>query len=118
MESKIETCKNGHVRTEDNTRWHKDSSRNRTRKRCLDCKNSGKINSQGNPKGGPNPKDMMRQATDFLHEDIEDLLKFGATYNEIIERSGYCDWNTMMKSLKRRGRTDLLDAMKAKKVQV
>jgi len=58
---------------------------------------------------------MQRQATDFLHEDIEDLLKFGATFSEIIERVGYTDWNTMQKSLKRRGRTDLLEALRAKK---
>lgn len=109
----MEQCKNGHVRTGENTRWHKDG--NRTRRRCIDCKNEYNRATYSN---GPSGSDMKRLATDFLHEDIEDLLKFGATYNEIIDRSGYCDWNTMMKSLKRRGRIDLLDAMKAKKVQV
>jgi len=109
-----EVCKNGHVRTEENTRWHRDGSK--VRKRCRDCKNAHNRATRGGP--GPSASEMRKQATDFLHEDIEDLLKFGATYHEIIERSGYCDWNTMMKSLKRRGRTDLLDAMKAKKVQV
>jgi hypothetical protein len=61
---------------------------------------------------------MLKQATDFLHEDIEDLLNLGATYNEIINRGGYADWNNMYKSLKRRGRTDLIERMRAQKVKV
>ena len=58
---------------------------------------------------------MSAQATTFLHEDIQDLLEFGATYNEIITRSGFYDWSTMHRSLKRRGRQDLIDAIREKK---
>ena len=105
-----EVCSNGHTRTAENTTWHKDGSR--LRKRCKDCKAA--YARQTRP-DGPSASEMRRQATDFLHEDIEDLLRFGATYAEIIERGGYCDWNTMQKSFKRRGRTDLLEAMRAKK---
>lgn len=107
----VELCKNGHVRTEENTRWHKDTSRNRVRKRCLDCKNAKWVKQDG-----PCAAEMAKQATTFLHEDIEDLLKFGATYSEILERGGYSCWNTMYKSLKRRGRFDLIDALREKKV--
>jgi hypothetical protein len=61
---------------------------------------------------------MLKQATDFLHEDIEDLLNLGATYNEILDRGGYSTWDSMHRSLKRRGRTDLIDRLKAQKVKV
>jgi hypothetical protein len=61
---------------------------------------------------------MLRQATDFLHEDLEDLLNYGATYNEILQRGGYSTWDSMYRSLKRRGRTDLIERLKAKKVKV
>lgn len=108
-----EQCKNGHVRTEENTRWHKDTSRNRVRKRCTDCKNEAARRSRPD---GPCAAERAKQATDFLHEDIEDLLSLGATYNEILERGGYSCWNTMYKSLKRRGRFDLIDALREKKV--
>lgn len=107
-----EVCRNGHVRTEENTRWHKDTSRNRVRKRCLDCKKDSDKRDHG---GRPTVYEMARQATDYLHEDIEDLLKFGATYKEILERGGYSSWNVMYKSLKRRGRFDLIDALREKK---
>lgn len=108
----IETCKNGHVRTEENTRWHKDTSRNRVRKRCTDCKNESERKSRPD---GPNAAERSRMATDFLHEDIEDLLRLGATYKEILNRGGYSSWNVMYMSLKRRGRFDLIDALREKK---
>lgn len=108
----VETCKNGHVRTEQNTRWHKDTARNRVRMRCADCKAEG---ARSRRPDGPNAAERSKQATDFLHEDIEDLLQHGATYNEILERGGYSYWNTMYKSLKRRERFDLIDALKEKK---
>lgn len=107
-----EVCKNGHVRTEENTRWYKDTSRNRVRKRCADCKREA---DRKRKPDGPNAAEMSMQATDFLHEDIEDFLRYGATWQEILERGGYCDWNTMYKSLKRRGRFDLIDALREKK---
>lgn len=107
-------CSNGHVLTEENTGWHKDTARNRVRKRCLTCKRS----SLPTPKGTPSRAEMLKQATDFLHEDIEDLLNFGATYNEILDRGGYSTWDAMYRSLKRRGRIDLIDRLKAQKVKV
>lgn len=109
----IDTCRNGHTRTTENTGLHYDSQRNRYRKRCLSCKRDS------NPrKDGLSASQMTRQATDFLHEDIEDLIRLGATYAEIIARGGYADWNTLSKSLKRRGRDDLLDKMREKRVKV
>ena len=59
-----------------------------------------------------------RQRTDDAHEDLEDLLRFGATYSEIMERGPFASWDTLRKSLKRRGRDDLLDAMRLKKEMV
>lgn len=109
----VELCKNGHVRTEENTYWHKDTSRNRLRRRCAPCKREHE--NARNP-DGPSAVEMSKQATTFLHEDIEDLLSHGATYSEILERGGYSCWNTMYKSLKRRGRFDLIDALREKKV--
>lgn len=109
-----EVCSNGHVRTEENTSWHKDTTRDRVRMRCLSCKRESNQRSRPNT-GGLSVREMSIQATDYLHEDIEDLLKLGATWNEILDRGGYSCWNTMMKSLKRRGRDDLLEQLRAKK---
>jgi AraC-like DNA-binding protein len=61
---------------------------------------------------------MTRMATTYLHEDVEDLLNYGSTYHEIIERSGFSNWDAMHKSFKRRGRQDLIDAMREKKAKV
>lgn len=107
-----EVCKNGHSR-DGNTSWVRDSSRNRTKRVCLACRRESHV-----PKGTPRAHDIMRQRTDHAHEDIEDLLRFGATYAEIIKRGPYSDWNTLQKSLKRRGRDDLLDALYKKKEMV
>ena len=97
-----ETCKNGHVRTEENTSFVKDTARNRVRKRCLDCRR----------KGTPDSRDLKVQAMGYRHEDIEDLIRFGATFEEIIQRSGYANWLQMSRSLREAGRQDLLDKMR------
>lgn len=108
----IEVCSNGHIRTKENTRWHKDTSRNRVRMRCADCKAE---HMRRNRPNGPDAAEMRYNATTFLHEDLEDLLNFGATWEEILERGGYSCWNTMYKSLKRRERFDLIERLRAKK---
>lgn len=61
---------------------------------------------------------MKSMATTYLHEDIEDLLNFGATYHEILERGGFSSWNKLQVSLKSRGRTDLLDRLYERKKQL
>ena len=106
-------CAKGHPETEENTTWVKRGDRPGLRKRCKPC-----MRGYANLKGGPSWSDMLKQATDFLHEDIEDLLNLGATYGEILERGGFANWNNMYKSLKRRGRTDLIERMRAQKVKV
>lgn len=106
-------CSKGHEQTEENVTWVKRGDRPGMRRRCRDC-----MNSYTKLKGKPTVNEMSRQATDFLHEDIEDLLNLGATYKEIIDRGGYSNWNNMYKSLKRRGRTDLIERMRAQKVKV
>lgn len=51
------------------------------------------------------------------HEDVEDLLNFGASIAEIIERSGYKGgWAGLRTSLRNAGRDDLLDKLKVKLV--
>lgn len=57
------------------------------------------------------------QVTDYAHEDVEDLIRFGATYKELITRTGFSSWDTLHRSLKRRGRQDLIDAIRAKREQ-
>lgn len=79
----------------------------------MDCKRES--NSRLRPSSGPSRAEMLRQATDYLHEDIEDLLNFGATYNEIIERGGFANWDSLRRSLKRRGKDDLLNRLYEKK---
>jgi hypothetical protein len=103
-------CANGHVRTEANTRYYRDNARNRVRIRCLDCRKARYV-----PKEGPTAAEQKQMATTHAHEDIEDLLSYGASYEEIIKRVPFSSWNKMQRSLKRRGRQDLLDALYAKK---
>lgn len=104
-----EVCKNGHEFTEENTLWHRDELRGRTRRRCKKCKNDFRR------KDKPTVTEMSRMATTYLHEDLEDLLKFGATYEEILERGGFSDWGSMYRSLKRRERWDLIEKLREKK---
>lgn len=108
----IETCKNGHPFTEENTLWHKDLSRGRTRRRCKECKNGFRR------KGGVCAAEQAAQATTYAHEDLEDLLSFGATFQEILERGPYSSWNAMYRGLKRRGREDLIEQLRQKKAAV
>lgn len=107
----VEKCKNGHVRTEENTSWVKDKTRPGLRRRCRDCKRGKYL------KGGLPAHEKSIQITDNRHEDIEDLIGFGATYEEIIARGGFSCWNDMQKSLKRRDRGDLIEAIQLKKVK-
>lgn len=115
----VEKCKNDHVRTEENTSWVKASDKKAgIRRRCLDCRREAPLNGRGNLKGGPSRAEMSRMATTYLHEDLEDLLSYGSTYNEIMERSGFHDWSTMLRSLKSRNRQDLIDAIREKRALV
>lgn len=75
----------------------------------MDCK-------RRKPNGRLSASGLMQQRTTELHEDIEDLIKFGATFHEIVERSGYNTWASMSKSLRARGRLDLLEKMRLKRV--
>lgn len=104
-----EVCVNGHTRTEQNTRYHKDNQRNRTKRVCLDCKTAKRERN-----GKPTAVQLKAQRTTELHEDIEDLLKFGATFEEILKRGGFTTWRRMKESLLRRGRNDLLEQLEAK----
>lgn len=70
------------------------------------------------PAPGVPSHERSRQITDYAHEDVEDLLRFGATYKELITRTGYSSWDTLHRSLKRRGRQDLIDAIRDKKVAI
>lgn len=79
---------------------------------CLDCRRGTRS------KGTPSASDLMRQRTDNAHEDLEDLIRFGATYSEIMERGPFASWDSLTKSLKLRGRDDLLEAMRQKKEMV
>lgn len=107
-----EQCVNGHVRTEENTKWHK-SGRGGTLKRvCSDCrKQRDKVKVTTTQ---PAAHEIAKKRTTELHEDIEDLIRFGATFTEIIERGGFSTWASLRASLKRRGRDDLLEAMQKK----
>jgi hypothetical protein len=103
-----EVCKNGHVRTEANTSWVKESGRAKPRIRCLDCRREAYA-----AKPRVDPAQRLRERI----EDIEDLLRFGATLNEIVERSAYKNWESMREALVKAGRDDLLELLKAKLVQ-
>lgn len=107
----MELCINGHTRTEANTRWYKRGRGDQLKRVCLDCK---KLRNTGKPAA----HELQIQRTTELHEDIEDLLKFGATFEEIIQRSGYSSWERMRKSLKSRDRDDLIRKLKLRRGEV
>lgn len=102
------TCKRGHVLDEKNTLLVNDSQRG-IRKRCKECLNA--------PRRTGRPTVYMKsgQLTTEHHEDIEDLLSFGATFKEIIERGPFSSWDAMHRSLKRRERFDLIEKLKEKR---
>lgn len=79
----------------------------------MDCRRSAY-----QPVPGVPAHERSRQITDYAHEDVEDLLRFGATYKELLTRTGYSSRDALYRSLKRRGRQDLIDAIRAKKVAV
>ena len=106
-----EVCKNGHVFTEENTLWHRDEARGRTRRRCKECKNGFRR------QGKPLVTELAAQNTTYHMEDLEDLLRFGATWGEILERGPYSRWDTMSRAVKRRGRLDLLEQLQHRKAQ-
>lgn len=100
-----EVCTNGHTRTEQNTSFVKCGRGDKRKRVCLDCRNEARRS------GRPAAHELQAKRTTELHEDIEDLLKFGATYEEIIQRSGYSNWDRMRKSLKSRDRDDLIEKL-------
>jgi len=105
----VEVCVNGHIRTVENTTWIKFGRGDKLKRRCKDCR-------KRKPNGKPSVIALTMQRTTELHEDIEDLIKYGATFEEIVERSGFSGWETMRGSLHRRGRTDLLEKLRLKRV--
>lgn len=102
-----EVCINGHTRTEQNTSLVKCGRGDKRKRVCLDCR---KLRNSGKPAA----HELQAQRTTELHEDIEDLLKFGASFQEIIQRSGYSSWERMRRSLKSRGRDDLIEKLKSR----
>lgn len=106
-----EQCFNGHVRTEENTRWYKWGRGDKLKRRCTDCKK--KYNN-----GKPDAAAQKVQRCNELHEDVEDMIRYGATFEEIVQRSGYSTWHGLRASLKGRGRTDLLEKLRTKRGDV
>lgn len=108
-----EVCINGHTRTKQNTSYHKDNQRNRMKRVCLDCKTAKRERN-----GKPTAVQLTAQRTTDLHEDVEDLLRFGATYEEIITRAGFTTAKGLRQSLRRRERFDLLEQLQVRKGDV
>ena len=100
-----EVCINGHTRTEENTRWHKRGRGEQRKRVCLDCKREKRVN----------PSQHRQSSVADRHEDVADLLRFGATFNEIVERSGYTCWETLSRSLRAAGKLELLEAVRLKR---
>lgn len=109
-----EVCRNGHVRTESNTSFVRDNARNRVRKRCLDCKRANKPEIYTG-KGSGYSAELRKQERADKHEDIEDLIRFGATFEEIVQRSRYANWLSLSRSLREAGRSDLLEKLRRKR---
>lgn len=105
-----EVCINGHTRTEENTRWHKRGRGEQRKRVCLDCKRENRTDLTGTQRAD----DRQAQRTTELHENIEDLLRFGATYEEIIARCGFATEKSMRESLRLRNRFDLLEQLTGK----
>ena len=103
------TCSKGHVLTEENTSWVKRGDRPGLRRRCLDCQYPNRAKRTGT--------DNRVQPKLHRHEDVEDLLEYGAVYEDLFRDSTYAHYNSLYKSLKKAGREDLIERVKAKKVQ-
>lgn len=103
-----EVCINGHTRTEQNTSFVKCGRGEKRKRVCLDCRSEARRN------GKPAAHEIQAQRTTELHEDVEDLLKFGATLEEIIRRGGFSSLKRLKTSLRRRERFDLLEKVEAK----
>lgn len=108
-----ELCFNGHERTEKNTRWNKRGRGEQLKRICLDCRHDKRSRT-----GKPTAVELQVKRTTELHEDIEDMIRFGATFEEIVQRSGYSNWDKLRASLNRRGRTDLLEKLRTKRGDV
>jgi len=104
-----EVCPSGHTRTPENTAWRKHGRGEKLRRVCKDCHRGWYT-----PTGIPAAHERQVQLTDDRHEDIEDLLRFGATLNEVVQRAGYSSLTRLKRSLKHRNRTDLLEQIEAK----
>ena len=78
---------------------------------CLDCRRENRTDLTGTQRAN----ERQAQRTTELHENIEDLLRFGATYEEIVSRSGFATEKSMKESLRRRNRNDLLEQLQDKK---
>lgn len=104
-----EVCINGHTRTEENTRWHKRGRGDQLKRVCLECKTAKRERN-----GKPAAHELTAQRTTELHEDIADLVRFGATFEEIISRGGFSSWKLLKESLRLRGQVELLEQVQAK----
>jgi hypothetical protein len=56
------------------------------------------------------------RAKQYRIEDIEDLVRLGGTFAEIVARSGYKNWETLSKALRASDRQDLLEAIRLKRI--
>lgn len=97
-----EVCINGHERTMENTSLVKRGRGEHRKRVCLDCRRESRRT------GRPAAHELTAQRTTELHEDVEDLLQFGATLAELVERAGFSSLKRLKESLRRRDRDDLL----------
>lgn len=102
-------CARGHEQTADNTAVHG------KRTRCKACKREYARESRGGLKGTNPTVDAQGEA--FLNrlDDMYDLIRFGATYQEIVERSGYASEQVMGRALRKAGQRELLDTIRKRR---
>lgn len=102
-------CSKGHELAGDNLVIHG------KRKRCKTCKREYERARRGGLKG-TNPLIEASQAlTRNRIEDIEDLLSFGATFHEIVSRSGYTKAGDIYRVLRNAGKHDVLEKLKQRR---
>lgn len=98
-----EVCRNGHTRSTTNTTYYTRPD-GRVELRCKDCKraSSERYRKANPPKYGGKGQKIRNNI-----ENVTELVEFGASFESIVERSGYANWTSLRKTLYRAGEHEL-----------
>lgn len=103
-------CKQGHEQTPENQKRVVDKVRG-VRYRCKPCSLASQV-----LKGTPSILEQLAERRQHRVEDIEFLLDSGASYSEVVSRSGYSSASKVRSALKGMDRLDLLKRFNKRRI--